>query len=72
MYQRGGVYATALAFTMVDEEGNRVFTVDDIPDLGKVNARILGRVYRTILRLSMPPGEFKSIPQSAKSSRSPL
>ena len=72
MYQHGGVYATALAFAMVDEGGNRVFTNDDIPDLGKVEARILERVYRTILRLSMPPREFKGISQSAKSRRRPL
>ena len=72
MYQHGGVYATALALAMVDEGGNRVFTDYDIPDLGKVEARILERVYRTILRLSMPPREFKGISQSAKSRRSPL
>lgn len=44
--------AKLVSLTMVDEEGNRLFSLDDVEELGKKSANALERIYRVAEKLS--------------------
>ena len=61
----------AVSFAMVDEDGDRVFGNQDIPDLGRKSAVPLMRIYRAILRLSTDTGYPETMPTHQKQTDPP-
>lgn len=47
-----GVRATLASYTIIDEEGARLFTPDDVAALGELSAAALQRVYDVATRLN--------------------
>jgi hypothetical protein len=44
--------AKLVVFTVVDEKGNRVFTEDDIPAIGKLSSEALEKICRVAVRIN--------------------
>ena len=65
-FSDGGVYAMAVSFAIVDEDGDRVFNNQDIPGLGRKSAIPIMRIYRAILRLSTAMGYPDPMPTHQK------
>ena len=70
-FAEGGVHAMAVSFAMVDEDGDRVFGNQDIPDLGRKSAVPIMRIYRAILRLSTATGYPETMPTHQKQTDPP-
>jgi hypothetical protein len=60
--RRENLWALVAALSLVDEEGERLFTDADLGELAKKNARALDRIFTVALRLNgLEPGARESL-----------
>ena len=64
------IRARLVAFCAIDEQGNRLFTEEDIETLGKKSARIIDRLYDVAQRLSgITKKDIEDLSKNLKSGR---
>lgn len=51
--------ALITVFSVVDDAGNKLFSLDDVPQISKLGASLLDRIYDAAIRLSAIGGQQK-------------